>query len=61
MERIIRSKVISKNGKINIESNFSILLSDHNIKIPKVVHEKIASEILLELKVELQSKEDVKN
>ena len=61
MERIIRSKVISKNGKISIESNFSILLSDHNIKIPKVVHEKIASEILLELKVELQSKADVKN
>jgi hypothetical protein len=56
MERIIRSLVNVKNGVITIESNFSILLSDHNIKVPKVVHEKIASEIMIETKVELNRK-----
>lgn len=54
MERIIRSRVISKSGIINIESNFTIKLSDHNIKIPKVVHEKIASEILVNFRAELK-------
>ena len=57
MERIIRSNVVVQNRKMNIESHFSISLSDHNIKIPKVVHEKIASEILIDLKVELNRKE----
>jgi hypothetical protein len=53
VERIIRSKVSVKNGSIKIESEFRILLSDYNIKIPKVVHEKVASEIMIDLKIEL--------
>lgn len=53
VERIIRSKVSVKNGNIKIESEFRILLSDYNIKVPKVVHEKIASEIMIDLKIEL--------
>jgi hypothetical protein len=57
MERIIKSKVNVSHGVIKIESNFSILLSDHNIKVPKVVHEKIASEIHVELNAELTKKE----
>ena len=57
MERIIRSKVVVQNGIITIEAHFSISLSDHNIKVPKVVHEKIASEILVDLKAELNRKE----
>lgn len=56
MERIIRINVVVKNDIIKIESHFSILLSDHNIKIPRVIHEKIASEILVDLKTELNRK-----
>ena len=59
MERIIRGKANVSNGKIDIESHFRISLSDHNIKIPKVVHEKIASEIIVDLKAELIRKDQV--
>ena len=56
MERIIRCNVNVSNGRITVESEFSILLSDHNIKVPKVVHEKIASEINVTIKAELTRK-----
>lgn len=54
MERIIKSIVTTKNGIIHITSQFSVLLSDHKIKIPKVVHEKIASEVLVTISVEMR-------
>ena len=44
-ERIIRSTIVSKQGKLFIESEFVVLLADHNIKIPKVVYSKLAPEI----------------
>jgi hypothetical protein len=56
MERIIRSTVTVTKGVMLIETHFSILLSDHNIKVPKVVHEKIASEIHVDMKAELIKK-----
>jgi polyisoprenoid-binding protein YceI len=52
-ERIIKSQINIKNKKINIQSNFTVLLADHNITIPKVVHEKLASEIKVEVKATL--------
>ncbi len=61
MERIIRSTVTSKNNRLFIESHFSILLSDHEIKIPRVVHEKIASEIQVEIKAELIRNDKIEN
>jgi polyisoprenoid-binding protein YceI len=48
-ERIIKSNMTIKNGQITIKSNFTVLLADHNIPIPKVVHEKLASEINVEV------------
>jgi hypothetical protein len=44
-ERIINSKVKVKDGKIYIHSDFVVPLSDHDIKIPKVVYEKLAANI----------------
>jgi hypothetical protein len=44
-ERIIRSVITSKRGKISVRSDFVVLLADHNIKIPKVVDSKLAPEI----------------
>ena len=53
-ERIIKSQLFIKNGVISIQSAFTVLLADHNIPIPKVVHEKLASEIKVELNAELK-------
>ena len=44
-ERIIRSTIISKRGRVSIQSDFVVLLADHNIKIPKVVYSKLSPEI----------------
>jgi polyisoprenoid-binding protein YceI len=53
-ERIIKGMITVKPGSVHIESRFNVLLNDHNIRVPKVVHEKIASEIIVEVKAELQ-------
>ena len=52
-ERIIKSELLVKDGKIIIRSDFTVLLIEHNIPIPKVVHEKLASEIKVEVKADL--------
>lgn len=52
-ERIIKLKMSTKNNTIKVLSDFTILLKDYNIRIPKVVHEKITSEVLVKIKVEL--------
>ena len=52
-ERIIKCVLTIKNKNISVKSNFTVLLADHNIPIPKVVHEKLASEIKVEVKAEL--------
>ena len=56
-EYIIKSKIISSGKKINIESNFSILLKDFGIKIPKVVNQKIAEEILVSINLDMNIKQ----
>ena len=55
-ERIIKSDLTIRNGIISIKSYFTVLLADHNIPIPKVVHEKLASEIKVEVEGELKPK-----
>jgi hypothetical protein len=44
-EREIEGEIIVKNGEIHIISTFMVKLEDHKIKIPKVVTEKIAEEV----------------
>ena len=53
-ERIIRSKVEVKDGKIRIHSNFTILLKEHEINIPRIVHQKIAEEIKVNIDSQLE-------
>ncbi len=48
-ERIIKSEVTTKNGKIQVRSNFTVLLDEHGIAIPKIVYQKIAEEISVEV------------
>lgn len=43
--RIIKSKITVANGTLNVESKFLVPLSDHNISIPTIVSQKIATEI----------------
>ena len=44
-ERIIKSQLEYKHGKLFVYSSFTVPVSDHNIAIPRVVHQKIAEEI----------------
>jgi len=53
-ERIIKSDLTIKNGTISIKSTFTVLLNDHNIPIPKVVYQKLANEIKVEVNTILQ-------
>ncbi len=53
-ERIIKSDLTVKENKVMIKSDFSVLLSDHNIPIPKVVYQKLANEIKVQVNAGLQ-------
>lgn len=44
-ERIIKGTIEVKNQTIHVHSQFSVLLEDHNIKIPRVLYQKISPEI----------------
>ena len=48
-ERIIKSKLTVSNHKILVTSNFTLLLSDYDIPIPRVVYQKLANEIKVEV------------
>ena len=52
-ERIIKTDVSIKQGKISVKSAFTVLLADHNIPIPKVVKDKLANEIKLDVFAQL--------
>ncbi len=54
-ERIIKAELTVLNGVVSVKSSFTVMLSEHNIPIPKVVHEKLASEIKVEVKADLSS------
>jgi hypothetical protein len=52
-ERIIKSEITVWNHKIHVESFFTVQLADHGIRIPKIVHEKIANEIKVNVTADL--------
>lgn len=55
--RIIKSKISIHDGVLYIESQFLVPLSDHNISIPAIVSQKIATEIEVEFKATLSPRE----
>ncbi len=55
-ERIIQGDLVVKNGVIVLKCRFTVILAEHDIKIPRIVHEKLASEILVELNAEFTKK-----
>ncbi len=52
-ERIIRTVLDIKGGRVCIKSAFSVLLADHRIAIPRAVFQKIAEEIQVTVEGEL--------
>lgn len=56
-ERIIRGDINVKNGVIYVKSNFIVLLEEHNIKVPKIVFQKISPEIQVEISAQLARKQ----
>jgi hypothetical protein len=53
--RIIKSKITVHNGAVDIEAHFNVPLADHNITIPKIVNQKIATEIEVNFSASLSS------
>lgn len=51
--RIIKSRVKVDKGIVYLEAAFFVPLSDHNISIPTIVNQKIATEIEVEFKATL--------
>jgi len=47
--RIIKAKITVKGSQLIIESHFMVPLSDHSITIPKIVSQKIATEIEVDI------------
>ena len=55
-ERIIKATITNKEGKIKLVSEFVVSLADHDIKIPRVVYDKLAPDINVRVNATLQSK-----
>lgn len=55
-ERILQGDLTVKNNIIKLSCIFTVFLSEHDIKIPRVVHEKLASEIKVEMQAEFVKK-----
>lgn len=48
-ERILKATIKISNGQMEVHSKFTVPLSDHNITIPRIVEQKIATEIYVEI------------
>ena len=55
-ERIIKSNLNLKQGKMKLNTSFTVLLADHNIKIPRIVSEKLSAEIKVDVQAYLEEK-----
>ena len=53
-ERIIKATMQIKKGIITITSSFTVPLAEHNITIPKIVYQKIAEEITVDVNAVFQ-------
>ncbi len=55
-ERIIKVDLRISKEVIYANANFTVLLQDHNITIPRVVFQKIAEEIKVNVNIEFDKK-----
>lgn len=54
-ERIIKAHISTRRGKITITSDFIVTLADYDIKIPRVVYDKLAPQINVSIAATLLS------
>ncbi len=54
-DRIIRCDVRVEPERISVKAEFTVFLDNHDIKIPSIVNQKIAEEILVEIDFVLQT------
>lgn len=54
-ERIVKTRLDIKGGKIKVHSEFTVLLAEHNITIPRIVYQKIANEVNVAVDADLTS------
>lgn len=52
-ERIIKGTIRMADGKMQLKADFTVLPDDHQIKIPKVVNQKIAESIEVSVSADL--------
>jgi len=57
-ERIIKGTIRVVDGKISLKADFSVMLEDHQIRIPRVVNQKIAESIDVSVTAELVKSND---
>jgi hypothetical protein len=55
--RIIEAELEITDERIYLSSSFTVLLEDHNIRIPKIVNQKISEEINISISAEMELKE----
>lgn len=58
-ERIIRGTITIRKGSARVQTNFLVPVTDHGITIPKIVKQKIAEQIAID--VDLEFKEGIKS
>jgi hypothetical protein len=56
-EQIIKGSLQIEGDEIRIRCNFPIALADHQIRVPKLVYQKIAPEVLITVDARLSDKE----
>jgi len=59
-ERIIKSTLRIHNGIFFVSAHFMVMLSEHNITIPKIVYQKIAEEITIDVEAEFAEPQSIK-
>ncbi len=57
-ERILKSRVVVQGNSFTLKSYFTVILEEHNISIPKIVNQKIAEEIQVQVEATFEKSLD---
>lgn len=53
-ERVIKGVITINNGIVDMNTDFTVRLEDYDIKVPKIVYEKIAAEIKINVAIKFK-------
>ena len=57
IDRIVRCDLMVNNNKINVNAIFTVFIADHNISIPSILNQKIATEITVNVDFTFEASE----